>query len=107
MRVKSERARQVAWLCFLLNEMCLAMIVVVITVHMAALPRLFQIVTFLFRLFAVLAVATDCVVQVAFSFSDFVLTLIITVNSVHRDHTTCEEKRSHQGHDHFLVSDLI
>jgi energy-coupling factor transporter transmembrane protein EcfT len=88
--------------------MCLAMIVitVVITV-MAALPRLFQIVAFLFRLFAVLAVATDSVVQIFFSFPEFLLALIITVNSVHRDYTTCEEKRSHQGHDHSFVSDLV
>ena len=82
-------------------------IMVVITVHMAALPRLFQIVAFLFRLFAVFAVATNCVVQIAFSFSDLVFTLIITVNGMHRDHTTCEEKRSHQGHDHSLASDLV
>ena len=82
-------------------------VVVVITVLSAALPRRFQIVAFLFRLLAVLAMATDCVLQIAFRFSDVVFALIVAVNSVHRDDTTCQEKSSHQGQDYSFASDLL
>jgi hypothetical protein len=82
-------------------------VVVVITAPSAALPRRFQIVTFLFRLPAVFAMASNCVLQIAFCFSDVVFALIVTVNSVHRDHTTCQEKSSHQGYDNSLASDLL
>jgi len=82
-------------------------VVVVITVLSAALPRRFQIVAFLFRLLAVLAMATDCVLQIAFRLSDVVFALVVAVHSVHLDHTTCQEKCSHQGYDHSLASDLL
>ncbi len=82
-------------------------IVVVITVCAAAPPRHFQIAPFLFRLLAMVAMVTDCVLQIAFRFSDGAFALIVTVNSVHRDDTTCQEKRSHQSYDHSLAFDLF
>jgi hypothetical protein len=36
-----------------------------------------------------------------------VFALVVAVHSVHLDHTTCQEKCSHQGYDHSLASDLL
>jgi hypothetical protein len=105
--MKKAKRFGLALIQILTESLSVIVIVVAIAVCPAAPPCHFQIAPFLLRLLAVFAMVTDCVLQIAFRFSDVAFALVVTINSVHRDDTTCQEKCSHQGHDHSLAFDLF
>lgn len=82
----------------------ITIVIAVVITMMAALTRLFQLMTATFRLTAVLAVPANCILQIDFRFANLPLALVVAIHCQQRlagsqQQTECQQ----HGNDPELV----